>query len=249
MAIVRLFGVGQSIRDLTIDMGAGHTGAGSLLGISVYGSGGIGPHVGRGLRATIERVELTGGYSAKVKKKVESQIMREKVNELFNSRYPKYNSTIMILAKSRGSSLNLVNISGMWGQASVREGRPRRGFRNRLITSNKENDVGALAGGFIRRNFMDGLDPKEFFYHSMGGRQGEVDTGVATKVSGYLYRRLANSLKDLVVIEDGSVRTAAGNIIQFTYGEDGVFPAKAYHSKSVDAGKEYKKFAENEKGK
>jgi len=64
MAIVRLFGVGQSIRDLTIDMGAGHTGAGSLLGISVYGSGGIGPHVGRGLRATIERVELTGGYSA-----------------------------------------------------------------------------------------------------------------------------------------------------------------------------------------
>ncbi|MDO8625800.1 MAG: hypothetical protein Q7R47_06970, partial [Candidatus Diapherotrites archaeon] len=181
--------------------------------------------------------------AGKVKKKVENQIMREKVNDLFASAHPKYNSMVMILAKSRGSSLNLVNISGLWGQAAVREGRPRRGYHGRLITGNREGDVGALAGGFIRRNFMDGLDTKEFFYHSMGGRQGEVDTGVATKVSGYLYRRLANSLKDLVVIEDGSVRTAAGNIIQFIYGEDGVFPAKAYHSKSVDARKEYKKFS------
>ncbi len=180
--------------------------------------------------------------AAKVKKKVESQIMREKIEELFHSPYKKYNSTIMILAKSRGSSLNLVNISGMWGQAAVREGRPRRGFKGRLITTNKPGDVGALAGGFIRSNFMNGMNPREFFYHSMGGRQGEVDTGVATKVSGYLYRRLANSLKDLAVIEDGSVRTASNNLVQFRYGEDGVFPGKANHTKSVDVKKEYKRF-------
>lgn len=62
--------------------------------------------------------------------------------------------------------------------------------------------------------------------HSMGGRQGEVDTGVATKVSGYLYRRLANSLKDLHVANDETVRTANKDVVQFRYGEDGVFPAR-----------------------
>ena len=195
---------------------------------------------GRSLQESFEIYMMR--TAAKVKKKVESQIMREKIDEMFHSPYPKYNSTVMILAKSRGSSLNLVNISGMWGQAAVREGRPRRGFKARLITSNRPGDVGALAGGFIQSNFMEGLNPKEFFYHSMGGRQGEVDTGVATKVSGYLYRRLANSLKDLVVVEDGSVRTAANNLIQFKYGEDGVFPGKANHTKSVDVRKEYKRF-------
>lgn len=185
--------------------------------------------------------------AAKAKKKVENHLMKEKINELFNAKNRKYNSTVMILSKSRGSSLNLANIVGLWGQAAVREGRPKRGFKYRLITSNKPHDVGALAGGFIQTNFMDGMKSREFFYHCMGGRQGEVDTGVATKVSGYLYRRLANSLKDLVVIEDKSVRTAANNVIQYTYGEDGVFPAKANHGKSVDVFAEYGLFEKEKK--
>ena len=67
-----------------------------------------------------------------------------------------------------------------------------------------------------------------------GGGQGEVDTGVSTKVSGYLYRRLANSLKDLVVSNDNTVRTANKNIIQYIYGEDGVFPKNSKRGKSID---------------
>jgi DNA-directed RNA polymerase subunit A' len=125
----------------------------------------------------------------------------------------------------------LTNISGFWGQASVREGRPRKGFTDRLITLNKKKDVGTLAGGFIKHSFMEGMDAKEFFYHSMGGRQGEVDTGVSTKISGYLYRRLANSLKDLKVANDKTVRTASQNVIQFAYGEDGIFPTKTFVGK------------------
>ena len=64
MAALRLFGVAQQVHDLTIDLGGGHSGAGSLAGISVYGSGAQGAYVGRAERATIERVEVLGGYSA-----------------------------------------------------------------------------------------------------------------------------------------------------------------------------------------
>jgi DNA-directed RNA polymerase subunit A' len=75
----------------------------------------------------------------------------------------------------------------------------------------------------------------------MGGRQGEVDTGVSTKVSGYLYRRLANSLKDLVVNNDGTVRTANKNIVQFKYGEDGIFPEKTFKGKGISVKREIEK--------
>jgi DNA-directed RNA polymerase subunit A' len=132
-----------------------------------------------------------------------------------------------------------MNIAGFWGQAAVRAGRPKRGFQKRLITLNRKDDVGLFAGGFIKSNFIKGMDAVEFFYHSMGGRQGEVDTGVSTKVSGYLYRRLANSLKDLMVNNDNTVRTASSNIVQFTYGEDGVFPQKTVKGKTIDVNMEY----------
>ncbi|MDO8538739.1 MAG: DNA-directed RNA polymerase subunit A' [archaeon] len=170
---------------------------------------------------------------ARVKSSVQKAIIGEKLDKLLSDNPPMDAATI-IFSGSRGSPLNLTNIQGMWGQAAVREGRPRRGYKNRLITLNQEKDVGAIAGGFVKTNFLEGMAPREFFYHAMGGRQGEVDTSVATKVSGYLYRRLANSLKDLVVSYDQTTRTASKNIIQFSYGEDSVFPANAVKGKTLD---------------
>jgi len=177
------------------------------------------------------------------KEKLEKQIMKDKLSYVTGDEIV-LNTIAMILAKSRGSATNLMNIAGFWGQASVREGRPKKGFSKRLITSNQKGDVGLLAGGFISDNFLDGMNAKEYFYHSMGGRQGEVDTGVSTKVSGYLYRRLANSLKDLVAAPDGTVRTAANTLVQYQYGEDGVFPKNTKHGISVDVKDEYRKLKE-----
>lgn len=178
--------------------------------------------------------------ASEVKDKVEKAILKEKLHYVVGEEII-LNTISMILAKSRGSSINLMNIAGFWGQASVREGRPKKGFSKRLITSNEKGDVGLLAGGFIRSNFLDGMNAKEYFYHSMGGRQGEVDTGVSTKVSGYLYRRLANSLKDLVAAPDGTVRTASNMLIQYQYGEDGVFPMNTKGGIAIDVKEEYKK--------
>ncbi|MCX6798884.1 MAG: DNA-directed RNA polymerase subunit A' [Candidatus Diapherotrites archaeon] len=178
--------------------------------------------------------------ASEAKDKIEKSIMKEKLQPLLKEK-PKLNTMIMIASGSRGSSTNLMNMCGFWGQANVREGRPKRGYNKRLMTSNEKGDVGMLAGGFIKASFMSGMDVKEYFYHSMGGRQGEVDTGVSTKVSGYLYRRLANSLKDLVVNNDTTVRTAEKTLVQFSYGEDGVFPQRTIRGKSIDIEAEAKK--------
>ncbi len=174
--------------------------------------------------------------AAEVKQKVEKEILKERVQQLLEK--PTYNSIVMILSGSRGSVINLTNMTGLWGQASVREGRPKRGFKNRAITRNKKEDFGLMAGGFITKSFMEGMNPVEYFFHAMGGRQGEVDTGVSTKVSGYLYRRLASALKDLSINSDLTVRTAGKEIIQYYYGEDGVFPSEGPNGKTMNIEKE-----------
>ena len=57
---------------------------------------------------------------------------------------------------------------------------------------------------------------------AMTGRDSLMDTALRTPKSGYLYRRLANSLQDLKVEYDYTVRDAAKRIVQFQYGEDGI---------------------------
>jgi DNA-directed RNA polymerase subunit A' len=51
-----------------------------------------------------------------------------------------------------------------------------------------------------------------------------------------MQRRLINALEHLRIEYDGTVRDSSGDIVQFTYGEDGVDPAKSDHGKAVDVG-------------
>ena len=55
-----------------------------------------------------------------------------------------------------------------------------------------------------------------------------MDVALRTPKSGYLYRRLANALQDLRVEYDNTVRDASRNVVQFSYGEDGIDVAKSY---------------------
>lgn len=189
-----------------------------------FSGGTLEPIPGRTVEESFELLMVRLG--GKTKAKVQSKIGEVKLRNLFQNPRPTLDTMPIIVSGGRGSMLNIVNMSGFWGQIAVRTGRPKKGFTNRLIALNEKNDLRPTAGGFVQSNFLTGMNPKEYFMHSMGGRQGEVDTGVATKVSGYLYRRLANSLKDLHVSNDETVRSASKDIVQFRYGEDGVFPAR-----------------------
>ena len=46
------------------------------------------------------------------------------------------------------------------------------------------------AKGFVKNSFFTGLTATEFFFHTMGGREGLVDTAVKTAETGYIQRRL-----------------------------------------------------------
>ena len=55
-----------------------------------------------------------------------------------------------------------------------------------------------------------GLSPTEFFFHTMGGREGLV-IAVKTAETGYI-QRLTKALEDLTVMYDGSVRNSEANL-------------------------------------
>ena len=140
----------------------------------------------------------------------------------------------MTSSGARGSSLNIGQMAACVGQQSVRGKRIMRGYHQRALAHFKIGDPSPKARGFVYSSYQEGLDPIEFFFHAMGGREGLVDTAVRTQQSGYMQRRLINALEQLRIEYDGTVRDAVGNIIQFRYGEDGVDPAKSDHGKAVN---------------
>ena len=143
-------------------------------------------------------------------------------------------AVVMARSGARASMLNLSQMAGSIGQQAVRGERLFRGYFQRTLPHFKRGDLGAEAHGFVRSSYKSGLNPTEYFFHSMGGREGLVDTAVRTSRSGYMQRRLINALEDLKVVDDRSVRNTANTIIQFKYGEDGADPSRIPAGKAVD---------------
>jgi DNA-directed RNA polymerase II subunit RPB1 len=85
-----------------------------------------------------------------------------------------------------------------------------------------KNDYGPEAKGFVENSYLQGLAPTEFFFHAMGGREGLIDTAVKTAETGYIQRRLIKAMESIMIKYDGTVRNQREELIQFTYGEDGL---------------------------
>jgi len=136
-------------------------------------------------------------------------------------------SVVMARTGARASMLNLTQITSCVGQQAVRGGRIHRGYIERTLPHFKRNELGAKAKGFVHSSYKSGLDPIEFFFHAMGGREGLVDTAIRTAQSGYMQRRLVNALQDLQVKPSGLVTDNQSNVVQRIFGDDGVDPAKS----------------------
>lgn len=77
------------------------------------------------------------------------------------------------------------------------------------------------AGGFIMSSFRQGLNPREFFFHAMGGRDGLLDTSCKTSVTGYLERKLTKVCEDIQVdYRYNIINTISGKIIKINKDTD-----------------------------
>lgn len=53
------------------------------------------------------------------------------------------------------------------------------------------------AKGFVANSFYSGLTPTEFFFHTMAGREGLVDTAVKTAETGYMQVKICAFMLNL----------------------------------------------------
>ncbi len=188
-----------------------------------------------------ERGELEQLPGRSIRETLEMRIMellaetRDKTGEIAEGHLGlDNNAVVMARTGARGSMLNLTQMTACVGQQSVRGERPSRGYKDRALSHFQADDLSAEARGFAKSSYKDGLNPTEFFFHAMGGREGLVDTAVRTAQSGYMQRRLINALQDLRVEHDGTVRDDHGNVVQFEYGEDSVDPARSDKGDAVN---------------
>jgi len=144
--------------------------------------------------------------------------------------------SIMMDSGSGGSVLNITQMACCVGQQALWAKRIGIGFSNRTLSFFKEHDLSPKARGFIYSSFLGGLEPYEFFFGAITGRDALMDTALRTPKSGYLYRRLANALQDIRVEYDKTVRDGSGRIIQFKYGEDGKDVSQLHKDKDISPG-------------
>ncbi|MFD1587801.1 DNA-directed RNA polymerase subunit A' [Halorientalis brevis] len=190
---------------------------------------------------TYDRGELESLPGRTVDETLEMKIMqtlgkaRDSAGDIAEEHFDDDNpAVVMAESGARGSMLNLTQMAGCVGQQAVRGERINRGYEDRTLSHYKPDDLSAEAHGFVEHSYRGGLNPREFFFHAMGGREGLVDTAVRTSKSGYLQRRLINALSELETQYDGTVRDTSDTIVQFEFGEDGTSPVKVSSGEEND---------------
>ena len=155
----------------------------------------------------------------------ELSAIREKAGKASLTALHKSNAPLtMALCGSKGSFINISQMIACVGQQAISGKRIPNGFEDRALPHFYRHSKLPAAKGFVQNSFYSGLTPTEFFFHTMGGREGLVDTAVKTAETGYMQRRLVKSLEDLVLHYDNTVRNSNNEVIQFQYGGDGLDP-------------------------
>jgi len=163
--------------------------------------------------------------------------IRTKIGKVVGKEFPKDNPiSIMMSAGAGGNVLNITQMACCVGQQALWAKRINIGFKNRTLSFFKQGDLSPKSKGFIYNSFLNGLEPYEFFFGAITGRDALMDTALRTPKSGYLYRRLANALQDIRIEYDKTVRDGSGRIIQYKYGDDGKDISELHRDREITPG-------------
>ena len=144
--------------------------------------------------------------------------------------FPRNQMQAMTISGAKGTNVNVNLISCNLGQQVLEGRRVPVMVSGKTLPAYRAFETDPSAGGYVSGRFLTGIDPKEFYFHAMAGREGLIDTAVKTAKSGYLQRCIIKGLEGVRSEYDNSVReTSTGSVIQFLYGEDGIDVVKSKH--------------------
>lgn len=137
-----------------------------------------------------------------------------------------------VTSGSKGKPANMVQISSLLGQQALEGGkRIHGGYSHRTLPHYAKYDMRPESHGFIQGNYINGLNPAEWFMHAMSGREGVISTAIKTAITGYTQRKLIKVMEDIKVNYDNTVRMANNFMISHIYGTDGFDASKLEKAK------------------
>ena len=137
-----------------------------------------------------------------------------------------------VTSGSKGDYFNIAQITGLLGQQNLSGKRIPYTLNNNTRSlphysfDIKDKETEYESKGFIQNSFIHGLNPREFWFHSLTGREGITDTAMKTATSGYIQRRIIKLSEDILINYDSTVRNSSKDIIQFQYGDDNLDACK-----------------------
>lgn len=165
---------------------------------------------------------VTNAATAQISTAVTQACLPNKLIKLF----PKNQMQAMTGSGAKGSMVNANQISCNLGQQVLEGRRVPVMISGKTLPCFKPYETSVRAGGYVVNRFLTGIRPQEYYFHTMAGREGLIDTAVKTSRSGYLQRCIIKGMEGLRVEYDTSVRDSDGSMVQFLYGEDGLDPTK-----------------------
>lgn len=165
---------------------------------------------------------LSNSATATISSAVTEACLPEKLIKLF----PKNQMQTMTNSGAKGSMVNANQISCNLGQQVLEGRRVPVMISGKTLPCFKPYETSVRAGGYVVNRFLTGIRPQEYYFHTMAGREGLIDTAVKTSRSGYLQRCIIKGMEGLRVEYDTSVRDSDGSMVQFLYGEDGLDTTK-----------------------
>ncbi len=145
-----------------------------------------------------------------------------------------------VTSGSKGDFFNIMQISCLLAQQNINGNRVKQTLNNNTRTlyhyphEIKDYNMIYESRGFIKSSFVNGLKPKELFFHSMCGRTGIIDTSLNTSVSGYIQRKLIKINEDIKICYDNTVRDPIGLIYQYSYNDNMYDPIKTKNNEFCD---------------
>lgn len=77
----------------------------------------------------------------------------------------------MVLSGAKGSMVNTMQISCMLGQIELEGKRPPLMISGKSLPSFTSFETSPKSGGYIDGRFLTGIQPQDFFFHCMAGRE------------------------------------------------------------------------------
>jgi DNA-directed RNA polymerase beta' subunit len=146
----------------------------------------------------------------------ELNVLRDNIGKLVMNNLTAENGfNVMISSEARGTIMNMGQMVGCVGQQNIETKRVQKKMNGRTLPCYYHNDDGMDARGFVSSCFLYGLTPQEFFFHTMSGREGMIDTAIKSvtgdtpiiivedekskyvKIGEWINEKLNNNAKDI----------------------------------------------------